>query len=44
MHRKLLNFDCLIAYSFCFLFWTVAEEKTCKIEEKGKKKGGESGD
>ena len=30
MHRKLLNSDCSIAYSFCFLFWTMAEEKTCE--------------
>ena len=31
MHRKLLNSDCSIAYSFCFFFGTLAEEKTCEL-------------
>ena len=34
MHRKLLNSDGSIAYSFCFffLFWTLAEEETCELQ------------
>ena len=31
IHRKLINSDCSIAYSFCF-FWTLAEEKTCELQ------------
>ena len=35
MHGKLLNSDCLIAYSFFFFFFfsgTVAEDKTCELQ------------
>ena len=30
IHKKLINSDCSIAYSFCF--WTLAEDKTYELQ------------